>query len=152
MGLKILTYSGETPQRSTIPKPDVLKNVTLPKELIPNPENLDKLKRWGLKHYRVNRQKIQELMGTATITADPELDPRVEKLHDHITRYKELHQVFSSRKKSLTPTKNSLKMAERSEAKNAKRSFASKFLKIKFLTRRKASLRSAIISEIKEDD
>jgi len=97
-GIKILTYLGETPQRSTIPKPDVLKNVTLPKELIPNPENLDKLKRWGLKHYRVNRQKIQELMGTATITADPELDPRVEKLHDHITRYKELHQVFSSRK------------------------------------------------------
>jgi len=33
-------------------------------------------------------------MGTATITADPELDPRVEKLHDHLTRYKELHQVF----------------------------------------------------------
>ena len=32
-------------------------------------------------------------MGTATITAEPDLDPRVEKLHDHLTRYKELHQV-----------------------------------------------------------
>ncbi|CBY24009.1 unnamed protein product [Oikopleura dioica] len=109
--IPIKNSQGETPQRSTIPKPDVLKNVQLPKELIPNPENLDKLKRWGLKHYRVNRQKIQELMGTATITADPELDPRVEKLHDHLTRYKELHQMgeeLSTRFKALTATQKKL--------------------------------------------
>ena len=70
-----------------------LKNVQIPKELIPNTENLGKLKRWGLKHYRVNRQRIQELMGTATITTEPELEPRVEKLQEQLTRYKELHQV-----------------------------------------------------------
>ena len=37
-------------------------------------------------------------MGTATITAEPDLDPRVEKLHDHLTRYKELHQVRASKR------------------------------------------------------
>ena len=32
-------------------------------------------------------------MGTATITTEPELEPRVEKLQEQLTRYKELHQV-----------------------------------------------------------
>ena len=87
--------SGETPLPSGMPAHSELnlKNVQIPKELIPNTENLGKLKRWGLKHYRVNRQRIQELMGTATITTEPELEPRVEKLQEQLTRYKELHQV-----------------------------------------------------------
>lgn len=70
-----------------------MRNVQIPKELLPNTENLNKLKRWGLKHYRVNRQRIQEMMGTATITTEPELEPRVEKLQEQLSRYKELHQV-----------------------------------------------------------
>ena len=67
--------------------------MTIPKEMAINAENLNKLKRWGMKHYRVNRQRIQELMGTATITTEPELEPRVEKLQEQLARYKELHQV-----------------------------------------------------------
>ena len=80
-------------------KDSAAKNVQIPKELIPNTENLNKLKRWGMKHYRVNRQRIQELMGTATITTEPELEPRVEKLQEQLRRYKELHQVIN-----MTPT------------------------------------------------
>jgi len=70
-----------------------MRNVQIPPEMMPNTENLNKLRRWGLKHYRVNRQRIQELMGTATITTEPELEPRIEKLTEQLTRYKELHQV-----------------------------------------------------------
>ena len=61
--------------------------------MIPTTENLDKLKRWGLKHYRVNRQRVQEMMGTATITTEPDLEPRVEKLQIQLVKYKELHMV-----------------------------------------------------------
>ena len=65
----------------------------LPDNMIPTTENLDKLKRWGLKHYRVNRQRVQEMMGTATITTEPDLEPRVEKLQIQLIKYKELHMV-----------------------------------------------------------
>lgn len=109
--IPIKNSQGENPLKPTLPKPDVLKNVHLPKELIPNPENLEKLRRWGLKHYRVNRQRIQEIMGTATITTEPELDPRVEKLQDHLTRYKELHKLgeeLAARFNSLTTTQKKL--------------------------------------------
>ena len=67
----------------------------LPENLVPNSENLDKLKRWGMKQYRVNRQRVQEMMGTATVTTEPDLEPRVDKLQVHLTKYKELHMVRS---------------------------------------------------------
>ena len=70
-----------------------LKNMKIPDNMVPTTENLEKLKRWGLKHYRVNRQRVQELMGTATITTEPELEPRVEKLQQQLIKYKELHMV-----------------------------------------------------------
>ena len=72
-----------------------LKNMKIPDNMVPTTENLEKLKRWGLKHYRVNRQRVQELMGTATITTEPELEPRVEKLQQQLIKYKELHMVWN---------------------------------------------------------
>ena len=74
---------------------NALKGIKLPDNMIPTTENLDKLKRWGLKHYRVNRQRVQEMMGTATITTEPELEPRVEKLQIQLVKYKELHMVIN---------------------------------------------------------
>ena len=70
-----------------------LKGIKLPDNMIPTTENLDKLKRWGMKHYRVNRQRVQEMMGTATITTEPDLEPQVEKLQTQLSKYKELHMV-----------------------------------------------------------
>ena len=72
-----------------------ITNMKLPENLVPNSENLDKLKRWGMKQYRVNRQRVQEMMGTATVTTEPDLEPRVDKLQVHLTKYKELHMVRS---------------------------------------------------------
>ena len=48
-----------------------------------------------MKQYRVNRQRVQEMMGTATVTTEPDLEPRVDKLQVHLTKYKELHMVRS---------------------------------------------------------
>lgn len=81
---------------------NALKGIKLPDNMIPTTENLDKLKRWGLKHYRVNRQRVQEMMGTATITTEPELEPRVEKLQIQLVKYKELHMVINKIKKYFT--------------------------------------------------
>jgi len=111
--IPIKNAAGETPLPSGMPAHSELnlKNVQIPKELIPNTENLGKLKRWGLKHYRVNRQRIQELMGTATITTEPELEPRVEKLQEQLTRYKELHQLgeeLATRFNALTVTQKKM--------------------------------------------
>jgi len=88
-----------------------LKSMKLPDNMIPTTENLDKLKRWGLKHYRVNRQRVQEMMGTATITTEPDLEPRVEKLQIQLIKYKELHMLgeeLANRFNSLTLTQKKM--------------------------------------------
>jgi len=88
-----------------------LKNMKIPDNMVPTTENLEKLKRWGLKHYRVNRQRVQELMGTATITTEPDLEPRVEKLQQQLIKYKELHMLgeeLASRFNALTTTQKKM--------------------------------------------
>lgn len=88
-----------------------ITNMKIPENLVPNSENLDKLKRWGMKQYRVNRQRVQEMMGTATVTTEPDLEPRVDKLQVHLTKYKELHMLgeeLATRFSALTATQKKM--------------------------------------------